>query len=137
MARLGVALGGRKENLRRSERHGGVLIVLYLYVHALPQPPCGILIGQGKDVQTAMRARWGATVEGLYALLSAHQLSPRPGGDGPICSGLTGCSTRTAGQEVVNQLMTGQAPRGGRELDILVRIEGGYRDAEEAANRFQ
>ena len=67
---------------------------------------CGILIGQGKDVQTAM-AEVGATVEGYYAALSAHQLSTKAGVEMPICQrAYRVLYEGQPVQEVVNQLMT-------------------------------
>ena len=44
---------------------------------------CGILIGQGKDAQTAMQ-EVGAVVEGYYAAKSAYELGKSKGIDMPI-----------------------------------------------------
>ena len=44
----------------------------------------GILIGQGKGVQEAMK-EVGAVVEGYYAAESIHQLAGREGVEMPIC----------------------------------------------------
>jgi len=82
MARLGVALGGRKETFAGLSGMGD-LIVTCTSMHSRNRR-CGILIGQGKSVQEAMKAV-GATVEGYYAALSAHQLAEKAGVEMPIC----------------------------------------------------
>ena len=104
MARLGVALGGRKESFTGLAGVGD-LIVTCCSMHSRNRR-CGILIGQGKDVQTAM-AEVGATVEGYYAALSAHQLSTKAGVEMPICQrAYRVLYEGQPVQEVVNQLMT-------------------------------
>ena len=82
MARLGVALGGHKETFAGLSGMGD-LIVTCTSMHSRNRR-CGILIGQGKDVQEAIK-EVGATVEGYFAALSAHQLSQRAGVEMPIC----------------------------------------------------
>ena len=82
MARLGVALGGRKETFAGLSGMGD-LIVTCTSMHSRNRR-CGILIGQGKGVQEAMK-EVGATVEGYYAALSAHQLAEKAGVEMPIC----------------------------------------------------
>ena len=104
MARLGVVLGGRKETFAGLSGMGD-LIVTCTSMHSRNRR-CGILIGQGRDVPAAM-AEVGATVEGYYAALSAHQLAEKAGVEMPICQ----CAYRVLyeGQgveEVVSQLMT-------------------------------
>lgn len=104
MARLGVALGGRKETFAGLSGMGD-LIVTCTSMHSRNRR-CGILIGQGRDVQAAM-AEVGATVEGYYAALSAHQLSEKAGVEMPICQ--RAYQVLYEGQpvqEVVTQLMT-------------------------------
>jgi glycerol-3-phosphate dehydrogenase (NAD(P)+) len=104
MARLGVALGGRKETFAGLSGMGD-LIVTCTSMHSRNRR-CGILIGQGKDVQAAM-AEVGATVEGYYAALSAHQLSTKAGVEMPICQrAYRVLYEGQPVQEVVNQLMT-------------------------------
>ena len=104
MARLGVALGGRKETFAGLSGMGD-LIVTCTSMHSRNRR-CGILIGQGKDVQTAM-AEVGATVEGYYAALSAHQLSTKAGVEMPICQrAYRVLYEGQPVQEVVNQPMT-------------------------------
>ena len=82
MARLGVALGGKKETFAGLSGMGD-LIVTCTSMHSRNRR-CGILIGQGKSVQEAMK-EVGATVEGYYAALSAHQLAEKAGVEMPIC----------------------------------------------------
>ena len=103
-ARLGVALGGRKETFAGLSGIGD-LIVTCTSMHSRNRR-CGILIGQGRDVREAMRDV-GATVEGYYAALSAHQLAIKAGVEMPICQ----CAYRVLYegldvQEVAEQLMT-------------------------------
>ena len=82
MARLGVALGGRKETFAGLSGMGD-LIVTCTSMHSRNRR-CGILVGQGKSVEEAMK-EVGATVEGYYAALSAHQLAEKAGVEMPIC----------------------------------------------------
>lgn len=82
MARLGVALGGKKETFAGLSGMGD-LIVTCTSMHSRNRR-CGILIGQGKPVQEAMK-EVGAVVEGYYAALSAHQLAEKAGVEMPIC----------------------------------------------------
>ena len=104
MARLGVALGGRKETFAGLSGMGD-LIVTCTSMHSRNRR-CGILVGQGKSVEGAMK-EVGATVEGYYAALSAHQLAEKAGVEMPICE----CAYRVLyeGQsvrEVVGALMS-------------------------------
>ena len=104
MARLGVALGGRKETFAGLSGMGD-LIVTCTSMHSRNRR-CGILVGQGKRVEEAMK-EVGATVEGYYAALSAHQLAEKAGVEMPICE----CAYRVLyeGQsvrEVVGALMS-------------------------------
>ena len=104
MARLGVALGGRKETFAGLSGMGD-LIVTCTSMHSRNRR-CGILVGQGKSVEEAMK-EVGATVEGYYAALSAHQIAEKAGVEMPICE----CAYRVLyeGQsvrEVVGALMS-------------------------------
>ena len=81
MARLGVAMGGKKETFAGLSGMGD-LIVTCTSMHSRNRR-CGILIGQGKDVQTAM-AEVGATVEGYYAAANARTLAQKAGVEMPI-----------------------------------------------------
>ena len=81
MARLGVALGAKKEPFTGLSGVGD-LIVTCTSMHSRNRR-AGILIGQGKDVQTAMK-EVGAVVEGYYAAKSAYELGKAEGIDMPI-----------------------------------------------------
>ena len=80
-ARLGVSLGARKDTFAGLAGVGD-LIVTCTSMHSRNRR-AGILIGQGKDPQTAMR-EVGAVVEGYYAAKSAYELGKRQGIDMPI-----------------------------------------------------
>ncbi len=82
MARLGVALGGKKETFAGLSGMGD-LIVTCTSMHSRNRR-CGILIGQGKSAQEAMK-EVGAVVEGYYAAFSAHQLAEKAGVEMPVC----------------------------------------------------
>ena len=82
MARLGVALGGRKETFAGLSGIGD-LIVTCTSMHSRNRR-CGILVGQGKSPREAME-EVGAVVEGYYAAFSAHQLAEKAGVEMPIC----------------------------------------------------
>ncbi len=72
IARLGVALGAKKETFTGLSGVGD-LIVTCTSMHSRNRR-AGILIGQGKDVQEAMQ-EVGAVVEGYYAAKSAYALA--------------------------------------------------------------
>ena len=80
-ARLGVALGAKKETFTGLAGVGD-LIVTCTSMHSRNRR-AGILIGQGKDAQTAMK-EVGAVVEGYYAAKSAYERGKRVGIDMPI-----------------------------------------------------
>ena len=104
MARLGVAMGGRKETFAGLSGMGD-LIVTCTSMHSRNRR-CGILIGQGQGVQEAIK-EVGATVEGYFAALSAHQLAEKMKVEMPICE--CAYSVLYEGkpvQFVVEQLMT-------------------------------
>ena len=82
MARLGVALGGKKETFAGLSGMGD-LIVTCTSMHSRNRR-CGILIGQGKSPEEAMR-EVGNVVEGYFAALSAHQLAEKAGVEMPVC----------------------------------------------------
>ena len=104
MARLGVALGGHKDTFAGLSGMGD-LIVTCTSMHSRNRR-CGILIGQGIPVEEAIR-EVGATVEGYFAALSAHQLSEKMGVEMPICESAYGVLYEGRPVElVVEQLMT-------------------------------
>ena len=80
-ARLGVSLGAQKETFAGLAGVGD-LIVTCTSMHSRNRR-AGILIGQGKDPQTAMQ-EVGAVVEGYYAAKSAYELGQKQGIDMPI-----------------------------------------------------
>ena len=80
-ARLGVAMGAKKETFTGLAGVGD-LIVTCTSMHSRNRR-AGILIGQGKDAQTAMQ-EVGAVVEGYYAAKSAYELGKAKGIDMPI-----------------------------------------------------
>ena len=82
MARLGVALGGKKETFAGLSGMGD-LIVTCTSMHSRNRR-CGILVGQGKSAREAME-EVGAVVEGYYAAFSAHQLAEKAGVEMPVC----------------------------------------------------
>ena len=81
MARLGVALGAHKETFTGLAGVGD-LIVTCTSMHSRNRR-AGILIGQGKSDQEAMK-EVGAVVEGYYAAKSAYELGKAQGIDMPI-----------------------------------------------------
>lgn len=81
IARLGIALGGRKDTFAGLTGLGD-LIVTCTSMHSRNRR-AGILIGQGKSVKEAMR-EVGAVVEGYYAAQSAYELSKKAGVQMPI-----------------------------------------------------
>jgi glycerol-3-phosphate dehydrogenase (NAD(P)+) len=81
IARLGVALGAQKDTIAGLSGVGD-LIVTCTSMHSRNRR-AGILIGQGKTAQEAMR-EVGAVVEGYYATKSAWELGRKMGVDMPI-----------------------------------------------------
>ena len=81
IARLGVSMGAQKDTFGGLAGVGD-LIVTCTSMHSRNRR-AGILIGQGKGVQEAMK-EVGAVVEGYYAAKSAWELSQRQGVDMPI-----------------------------------------------------
>ncbi len=81
MARLGVALGGRKETFAGLTGVGD-LIVTCTSMHSRNRR-AGILIGQGKSPEEAVK-EIGAVVEGYYAAATAKALADKTGVEMPI-----------------------------------------------------
>lgn len=81
IARLGEALGGRKETFAGLAGVGD-LIVTCTSMHSRNRR-CGILIGQGMPVEQAIR-EIGAVVEGYYAAATAKALADKWGVEMPI-----------------------------------------------------
>ena len=82
MARLGEKLGGSRRTFGGLAGMGD-LIVTCTSMHSRNRR-AGILIGQGLDIQTAMK-RAGGVVEGYYAAASVKQLAEQEGVEMPIC----------------------------------------------------
>jgi len=81
MARLGVALGGKKETFAGLAGVGD-LIVTCTSMHSRNRR-AGILIGQGVAPEEAVK-QIGAVVEGYYATLAGKQLADKTGIEMPI-----------------------------------------------------
>ena len=81
IARLGVAMGGRKETFAGLTGVGD-LIVTCTSMHSRNRR-CGILIGQGVPVQEAIQ-QIGAVVEGYYATATGKELAEKMGVEMPI-----------------------------------------------------
>ena len=81
MARLGISLGANKDTFAGLAGVGD-LIVTCTSMHSRNRR-AGILIGQGKSVEEAMK-EVGAVVEGYYAAESAYELGKRQGVEMPI-----------------------------------------------------
>ncbi len=80
---LGEQLGGTRRTFGGLAGMGD-LIVTCTSLHSRNNR-AGILIGQGRSVQEAMK-EVGAVVEGYYAAESIHQLAEREGVEMPICT---------------------------------------------------
>lgn len=83
IARLGVAMGGRKETFAGLAGVGD-LIVTCTSMHSRNRR-CGILIGQGVPVEEALK-QIGAVVEGYYAAANAKTLADKLGVEMPIAA---------------------------------------------------
>ena len=81
IARLGVAMGGKKETFAGLTGVGD-LIVTCTSMHSRNRR-CGILIGQGVPVEEARR-QIGAVVEGYYAAATGKALAEKAGVEMPI-----------------------------------------------------
>ena len=81
MARLGISMGASKDTFAGLAGVGD-LIVTCTSMHSRNRR-AGILIGQGRSVEDAMR-EVGAVVEGYYATASAYELCQKQGVEMPI-----------------------------------------------------
>lgn len=103
MARLGEALGGTSLTFAGLAGMGD-LIVTCTSMHSRNRR-AGILIGQGKSTEEAMR-EIGAVVEGYYAAESAYTLGKKLGLQMPICTAVYEILYRGADpRKMVNALM--------------------------------
>ena len=85
ISRLAEKLGGRKETLAGLAGVGD-LIVTCTSMHSRNRR-CGILIGQGKTPEEAVK-EIGAVVEGYFAAKNAYELAGELGVEMPICSAI-------------------------------------------------
>lgn len=85
IARLGVAMGARKETFAGLAGLGD-LIVTCTSMHSRNRR-AGILVGQGRTIRQAMDELGGAVVEGYYAAASAKELADKAGVEMPITFG--------------------------------------------------
>ncbi|MBE6923804.1 MAG: NAD(P)-dependent glycerol-3-phosphate dehydrogenase [Ruminococcaceae bacterium] len=88
MARLGISMGASKDTFAGLAGVGD-LIVTCTSMHSRNRR-AGILIGQGKSVDEAMK-EVGAVVEGYYAAAAAYELCQRQGVDMPIVTAAYQC----------------------------------------------
>ncbi len=88
MARLGIAMGASKDTFAGLAGVGD-LIVTCTSMHSRNRR-AGILIGQGKSVDEAMK-EVGAVVEGYYAAASAYELCQRQSVEMPIVTAAYQC----------------------------------------------
>lgn len=85
IARLGMALGGKKETFAGLAGVGD-LIVTCTSMHSR-NCRAGILIGKGESVEKAVSGMNGSVVEGYYAAASARALAQKTGVEMPITTG--------------------------------------------------
>lgn len=105
IARLGVAMGARKETFAGLAGVGD-LIVTCTSMHSRNRR-AGILLGQGKTIRQAMDEMGGAVVEGYYAAASGLELAGKAGVEMPITAGA--CAVLYDGadpRQVLFQLMS-------------------------------
>lgn len=88
MARLGLAMGARKETFAGLAGLGD-LIVTCTSLHSR-NCRAGMRIGQGSTVEEAVSDRDGTVVEGYYAAASVHELADKLGVEMPIAAGAYG-----------------------------------------------
>ena len=105
IARLGVAMGARKETFAGLAGVGD-LIVTCTSVHSRNNR-AGRLIGQGVPVEHAVTGMDGAVVEGYYAAASACELAQKAGVEMPVTTGAYAVLYQKEDPHIVlNRLMT-------------------------------
>ena len=104
IARLGVALGGKRDTFNGLSGIGD-LIVTCTSMHSRNRR-CGILIGQGIPVDTAV-SQIGAVVEGFYATKIAYALAQKAGVDMPIVTQIYKilCEDKNPHEAIVDLMM--------------------------------
>ena len=110
IARLGMSMGANKDTFAGLAGVGD-LIVTCTSMHSRNRR-AGILIGQGKDVQEAMK-EVGAVVEGYYAAEAAYELCCKQGVDMPIVTAAyrvlyQGASAKDAVLELLHRRKTSE-----------------------------
>ena len=110
IARLGMAMGASKDTFAGLAGVGD-LIVTCTSMHSRNRR-AGILIGQGKGVQEAMK-EVGAVVEGYYAAEAAYELCQKQGVDMPIVTAAyrvlyEGASAKDAVLELLHRRKTSE-----------------------------
>ena len=110
IARLGMSMGASKDTFAGLAGVGD-LIVTCTSMHSRNRR-AGILIGQGKDVQEAMK-EVGAVVEGYYAAEAAYALCQKQGVDMPIVTAAyrvlyEGASAKDAVLELLHRRKTSE-----------------------------
>ena len=104
IVRLGTAMGCRKATFSGLAGIGD-LIVTAPSLHSRNNR-CGMLIGQGKSVEEAVK-EVGMVVEGMNAILPVMQLKEKYQVDMPICSAVDDIVNHgKAPREVVEELMS-------------------------------
>ena len=117
IARLGVALGARKETFAGLSGVGD-LIVTCTSMHSRNRR-AGILIGKGIPVQEALR-QIGAVVEGYYATEAGYQLARKAWVSMPITEGMYHVLYEGANvHDGIHQLMTRAKKHESEELWLL------------------
>ena len=106
VARLGVAMGGRKETFAGLAGVGD-LIVTCTSMHSR-NCRAGMLIGQGVSAAEAVTGMNGAVVEGYYAAASARALAEKAGVEMPITQAIyevlyEGRDPRTVPAQLMNR----------------------------------
>ncbi len=116
IARLGVAMGARKETFAGLAGVGD-LIVTCTSMHSRNRR-AGILVGQGRTAQQAMAELGGAVVEGYYAAASAKQLAQRAGVEMPILEGAYQVLYEGANPRQVLEQLMGREKRHELEAEV-------------------
>lgn len=116
IARLGVKLGAHQETFAGLSGVGD-LIVTCCSMHSRNRR-AGILIGQGKTAEEAMR-EVGATVEGYYATEAGYHLAQQQGVSMPIVDAMYDVLYRGASAQDAIKLLIGR-PRKGENEQVWV-----------------
>lgn len=116
MARLGVAMGARRETFAGLSGVGD-LIVTCCSMHSRNRR-CGIYVGEGCTVPEAIQ-KVGMTVEGVTATICAYQLAQRLGVDMPIVTQIYRLIEGETTAEQALAALLGRPPRHEIEVNWL------------------